>query len=154
MTNELQLREVSLFNVKQLVSSSTGIWIQIRWFQYPHFFHFLPYAVLNEYDLCVWGLGRERGLQLIMVITRAQTDFFLSQGLIKMAALSSHGINMTRVEMCLLEGGYLCVIPASWPTHAGRQELTQSSNKVPDRKWLVCSSELSGQETGLPGEQS
>lgn len=26
-----------------------------------------------------------------------------------MAALSSHGINMTHVEMCLLEGGYLCV---------------------------------------------
>lgn len=30
-----------------------------------------------------------------------------------MAALSSHGINMTHVEMCLLEGGYLCVLPAS-----------------------------------------
>lgn len=34
------------------------------------------------------------------------------------------------------------------------EELTQSSNKVPDRKWLVCSSEPSGQETGLPGDQN
>lgn len=39
--------------------------------------------------------------------------FFLSQGLIKMAVLSTHGVNMTRVEMCLLEGDYLCVLPAS-----------------------------------------
>ena len=39
--------------------------------------------------------------------------FFFKSGTNKMAVLSTHGINMTRVEMCLLEGGYLCVLPAS-----------------------------------------
>lgn len=30
-----------------------------------------------------------------------------------MGVLSMHGIKMTRVKMGLLEGGYLCVLPAA-----------------------------------------
>ena len=65
--------------------------------------------------MCVGGVGQRKVTAVDYYYSKSSDGifFFLSQELIKMAVLSTHGINMTRVEMCLLEGGYLCVLPAS-----------------------------------------